>query len=397
MMNRTIAVAVVATGLLGCSGDDGGGSAETGGTGGGGTGTGGSATGGSSATGGTNPTGGTSGTSGTGGGPACAMGPITAQPANNYTFSSDISVKPLAIRPSSELFFDWSMLTTDFSGHTVSPTADINSVLVVMFSLNVEQFEEHLNADDGTLDDFNVGALQLRPNGTTTSSSLYDFGVIGAPETTYRTSLDVQTTLDENLDPAITDPTMNLMAVMPSTGTSAGQGARMVQVLRVDPSSTTTMVSIGSSMELPAGTDGHTGKTDGPSMTLVFDVDLQALTPTRVPAGRADLTIDWTGMTTNALGRMWQSRSIDEIMIARYTQPLEQLENDFLDLETLAERLYRADVPSDEPFLLTALTDAQGQPFPGIDATGTWVLALSCRMYCANPAPWYLTILAPCN
>jgi hypothetical protein len=290
------------------------------------------------------------------------------------------------------------MLTTDFSGHTLSPTADIDSVLVVMFSLSVEEFEVLLNADDGMLDDNNVGALQLRPDDTTTSSSLYDFGVVGAPENTYRTSMDVKTTVDENLDPAITDPTMNLMAVMPSTGVAAGQGARMVQVLRIDPTSTTTMVSIGSSMEQPAGsTDGHTGKTDGPSMTLTFDVDLQALTPTRVPAGSANLTIDWMGMTTNGLGRMWQSRSIDEIMVAHYMRPLEELETNFLDLEMIAERLYRADVPSDEPFSLATLTDAQGQPFAGIDATGTWILALQCRFYCANPAPWYLTILAPCN
>src|SRR5262245_56390642 len=112
-MNRTIAVVVLGTGLLGCSGDDGGDSATTGGTGGGGTGTGGSTTGGSS-TGGSSPTGGMSGASGTGGGSACSMTTITAQPANNYTFASDISVKPLAIQPSSELIFDWSGLTTDF-------------------------------------------------------------------------------------------------------------------------------------------------------------------------------------------------------------------------------------------------------------------------------------------
>jgi len=45
---------------------------------------------------------------------------------------------------------------------------------------------------------------------------------------------------------------------------------------------------------------------------------------------------------------------------------------------------------------LSTFTNESGQPFTGIDDTGTWVLALSCGD-CRNPAPWYLTILEPCS
>ncbi|HEX6766382.1 MAG TPA: hypothetical protein VF103_12910, partial [Polyangiaceae bacterium] len=213
----------------------------------------------------------------------------------------------------------------------------------------------------------------------------------------YRNSMDVQTTVDETLDPTVTDPANHLLAVMPSTGSMAGQGARMVQILRVDPSSTTTMVNIGSSMKLMPGADGHSGGTDGPAMSLVYDVNLEALTPVAVPTGRADLTIDWRGLTTNGLGRPWIQRSIDQVTVAHYTQSLAELEAQFLDLEQIAERFYRGDALTDEPFSLSALADAQGQAFTGIDGTGVWILALSCTIYCSNPAPWYLTILAPCN
>lgn len=404
-MNRTILAGALAGLLSACSGGDDGGDGGSATGGGSGTGTGGAApTGGAGPSGGTSGaspsggtgTGGASGSAGSGGGGECPTGTIMAQAANNYTFASDISVKPVMVQPGSELTFDWSGLTTDFLGRTVSPTADIDSVLLVVLGLTPEELEMHINADND-LQPYNRGALQLITNNTLSSSSLYDFGVPGQPEATYRTSPDVQATVDEYLDPAVTDPATHVMAVMPTTGVALGRGSRMVQVLRLDASSTTTDIDIGASTVLPSGTDGHTGATDGPAMSLTYDVELQALTPTRVPAGTSAITIDWTGLTMNGLGRPWVERSIDRIVIGHYTQSLEELENEFLDLEGIADRLYFAEVPSDEPFSLASLVDDQGQAFAGVDGTGVWILALSCTFYCSNPAPWYLTILAPCE
>jgi hypothetical protein len=68
----------------------------------------------------------------------------------------------------------------------------------------------------------------------------------------------------------------------------------------------------------------------------------------------------------------------------------------FLDLELISTGMWRGLVQSGEKLSLTALQDANGQPFTGIDGTGTWILALNCGDRCANPAPWYLTILKPC-
>jgi hypothetical protein len=42
----------------------------------------------------------------------------------------------------------------------------------------------------------------------------------------------------------------------------------------------------------------------------------------------------------------------------------------------------------------TTLVDDAGNSFPGIDSTGTWLVALICTN-CRNPAPYYLTILKP--
>jgi hypothetical protein len=373
------------------------GSGATPASGGSSNGTGGSTnSGGSGVTGGASPTGG-AGNAG-GAGPQClSAGTLTAQPVNNYTFTSDITLTPAKLKANSELMFDWSMVNSDFMGRPINPKTDIDSALLVLFhDLTVEQLEEHVNADDGSLTQFNAGALQLLTNNTLTSASLYDFAVPGTTNT-YRTSADVKAAIDTNVDPTKTDPSNHVFALMLEKGTGLGVGARMIQAFTIDPTSQTTSITLGPSTRVAPGTGGHTGGTTGPSTSLVFDVDLEHLTPVGLPAGQANVMVDWSGMTTNALGRDWQSRSISKITVGHYTQTLSELETKFLDLESIAQDSYSADVPSDEPISLSTLKNASGQSFAGIDDTGTWIVALFCTVYCSNPAPWYLTIVKPCK
>jgi hypothetical protein len=44
---------------------------------------------------------------------------------------------------------------------------------------------------------------------------------------------------------------------------------------------------------------------------------------------------------------------------------------------------------------LNSEPDKSGEFFPGIDDTGTWIVALKCGS-CASPAPWFLSILQSC-
>ena len=73
------------------------------------------------------------------------------------------------------------------------------------------------------------------------------------------------------------------------------------------------------------------------------------------------------------------------------TTPAE-LEAQFTDLRTIATDLYSANIFSGTVLDFTMLADSTGNPFPGVDSTGTWLVALFCDN-CRNPAPWYLTIL----
>jgi len=304
---------------------------------------------------------------------------------------------PAAVKPKSELTFDWSGLTTDFLGRPTNPSTDINSVLLVVFNLTLQGLADTLNADDGSINSKTAGALQLITKPGATSGSIYDFGVPGTPENTYRTDASVKTSVDEYLDPAVNDPSSHVIAILPSNGTELGRNLRTIQALTLDPTSSVTAVSMAGSMRLTGDSGGHSGGTSGPSASVTYDVDLQHLTPVRVPTGKAALTVDWSQLTDNGLGNPWLARSISRAFVGHYNQSLAELQKQFLDLETIATDIYAMDVDADAPISLAGLKDAGGQAFPGVDATGVWILALSCSVYCSSPAPWYLTVLKPCD
>lgn len=377
-MNPRILLAVVPFFLLACggSGDDDSGSAGAGGSSGSG------------------------GSGGSGTSVQCISGTTaTLQAANNYTFASNITLTPTKVKANEpNLDFDWSGVTADFLGRKTDPAKDVDSVLLVILNLTSDQFAQHLNADDGTLTQFNQGALQLLTNKALTKGNLEDFGVPTQPQNTYKSSVDVKNGVDAYLDPTKSDPTKTILALMPSTGTNPGSGARMIQVFTVDTASTTTSLALAANTRQAPGMGGHTGGTTGPSMNVTYDTSLQKLTPLGLPAANPNITVDWSALTTNGLGRAWQSRSITKLTVGHYTQSLTELENQFFDLETIATTLYSEYVPSDDPISLAGLKDAQMNAFPGIDGTGTWIMALFCDpSYCGNPAPWFLTVLKTCN
>lgn len=137
------------------------------------------------------------------------------------------------------------------------------------------------------------------------------------------------------------------------------------------------------------------------STELDWRVDLTSLVPTPIPEGESLITIDWSQMTTNGLGGTFRTSAVGTLAIGRYEDTPGELEDRFLDLvrfdgSVVADDLWLLEVPAGEEISLSMAVDETGSRFPGIDDTGTWVLALLC-LDCRNPAPWYLTTLVPCE
>jgi hypothetical protein len=167
---------------------------------------------------------------------------------------------------------------------------------------------------------------------------------------------------------------------MAATGTDIGRGGRMLSLFNVDPNATETTLALSDT-----------------STKLSWDVDLERAKPVAVPAGEPALTIDWSAMTVNALGNEYVGNQITEAVVAHFdTTSVADLERDFLQLQTAATGWWSGPVLVGESIELGALAAADGTTFPGVDASGSWLVALFCTTSCSNPAPWSLTVLRAC-
>ncbi len=393
MKSLIVPAVLILASTVGCSGtsDDDAASGGTAGTGasGGTAGTGASGgTGGAGATGGAAGTGAGTGGSGAGSGGATCGGSIVASPENDYAFTSTLSFPPIAVKPDSNLTFEWGGTTKDFLKHSLDPMNNVDSVNLMLWKLTQSELETKLNDDALAQRDLAIIATVYTQK-MLTSSELFDFTSVGTPLTPCQILPFVQAlNPDPNGHPECADWAMNvgdgydpaahIYTVMLATGEELGQGTRMIQSFKLDPASTNTTVTI-----------------DSTSTVLDYSVDLHSLTPTMVPAGTPALSIDWTGLTTNGLGKPF-NKPITRARIGRYTQTPAEMEAQFLDLDMIADKMWSADVPGGMTMDLSQLTDDMGQPFPGIDASYTWIVALDCGS-CANPAPWYLSLLEPCT
>jgi hypothetical protein len=312
--------------------------------------------------------------SGGGGGSAstCAGPQLVADPANNYWFRSTLTLPPVLVKPDSNLKIEWAGLTQDFMDHELNPLTGIDTANVILWKLDEQELATLLNADQLSQRYAEI-PVAIDTNHSITSAMLFDF----LPPT--RERLDEAQMLTY-LSVANYPPADHTYTVILAVGDLASGGdARMLQAFKLDPSSTNTTVTL---------TNDSTG--------LTYQANLHDLAPTRVPVGTSALGIDWTNLQETALGTEFLPAQITRARIARYDETPAELEANFLDLELDAELAFETAVERGTSITFDRFSTAAGQSFTGIDASGTWVLALFCGI-CRNPAPWYLTILAPCT
>jgi hypothetical protein len=316
-----------------------------------------------------------------GGGARTCMGTsIVANEVNDYSFSSTLSFPAVKVAPKSNLQFDWSSVTADFGRHAVDPNKDLNTILVFEWDLSLADFQTKLNADSLATRYMTIGApLMLATDGQTTSAHLLDFTFNGSPIGDLISVNQVMLFFD----PREYDPATHVFTVMAATGSVLGQGMRMIQTFLVDPNSTNTLVAMTAE-----------------SSQLEFHADLTRLVPTTIPAGQPGIRLDWSRMQVNAMGGDFSDDNRERItsaFIGHFRESPSELSSDkFLALDEIATALYRMDVNSGTSLDFSKFETSDGRSFAGIDGTGTWLLGLQCGD-CHNQAPWYLTVLTPCD
>jgi len=318
--------------------------------------------------------------------PECVGKNVNVAEKFNYKFSSTLTFPPTKVQPKTELSFDWSGVSKSFLGHAVDPKKDITLVSVLCWALPRNQLESQLNADTLLQSSLNGLPLSMNTDGTTagiaagtTSAKLFQFTLNGEPVT--ETGSVKREDVLAYFDPDNYPPESTTYTVMAGFGKEPGQGTVMIQSFLLDKSSTNTELKMTSA-----------------STELTWNANIHSLVPTGIPAGEAAITVDWTdSIKTNAMGGVFDPTMILRVLVGHYTEDVAQLEKKFLDIELIATELYETKIEAGSTVDFSTMTKASdGKSFPGIDDTGTWLVALQCGA-CRNPSPWYLSILKPCQ
>jgi hypothetical protein len=293
-------------------------------------------------------------------GEACAAEPdLVLADANNYRFQGTLDIQSTSTLAQADLLLDWSGATQDLQGHPMDPAVDVDSVTIVAFpNLSGAEIEENLA--DNSLLQAEVGAFATREVTGTTSTPLSELK-LGTND------INIETYLEEGSASWL---------LLVSAGSTPGQGT--LQIHLVEP------------LEAETNTDVIVTST---STVLDFDVDLHSLTPVPTPPA-TPLTVDWSGVTTDGRGAELDVSDIDRVKVAWFSDTsFADLEPTFLDVEYDADRIWALELESGSSADLSLLTG--DEPFDGVSADGTWVLALQCST-CSNPAPLVFTQLLAC-
>jgi hypothetical protein len=263
-------------------------------------------------------------------------------------------------------------------GHSLDPLRDINMVVVTAWFLSQAELIDMLNRDEMNQTKL-LGAITAYPYDMFTSENLLDFTLLGNPLTN-PADIATRDSYFNATDPEYDPNLYTHMVMVQSNEMTPGKSVRMIQFFTLDANSTDTQINI---------------TTD--STKLTYEVDMRSQSRIPVPLNTPTLSVNWENVSKNASGFLFVPNRVDRVVVAHYSMSVCELEDNFLDLETIHDKWYYFDLENVSVSQdLTALKTADGVPFPGITADGIWILGLFCTLECSNPAPIFMTILHPC-
>jgi hypothetical protein len=279
---------------------------------------------------------------------------IVLEDGNNYSYSGDVTIPAYLTAPATDVELCWDQVLNDIQCHALVPTEDIDLVSLIRFPHLTEEDVEYKVSNDSLQQVDQAGYVELETQGGT-CASLSELSFFGTP-------IDVPN--EYNADSTY------LLTI--STGTTTGLGTRVMAFL------SPTEGEEGTAVDLESGCG-----------VLDFEGDIESLTSIPVKLD-GPWVFDWSALTTNGLGNTLNLANVDGLLLGYYAGASTQdLQEQFLDLELIADNTWSTTLSGTTGFDLAELSD-----FTGFTADGTWILGLTCST-CANPAPLFLTVLEP--
>ncbi len=299
---------------------------------------------------------------------------LVAGDAQNYAYTVDIDIVPTSIQALSDATVCWSDVTTDIRGRPLDPST-IEQVTLTRVSLTEAETEQAVIQN--TLTQEYVADIRMLVSPTDTCAQLTDFSIIGnffLPE------------FDMPEDPDTT---------------------WLASVWKFNDYGRNEILMSGI-FEPLAASDNNTFDINDSSTALTFDADLQSLSEVRACEGPSQLWFDWSGVTVDATGKAWDSRTSDTLLIGKVAGSVADAEESFIQLYETAEAIWTMPVYGltrthllDDGTISAVDYDGRtlvpraldGTAFPGFDSTGTWLIGIECST-CTSPAPTFLTVVS---
>jgi hypothetical protein len=300
---------------------------------------------------------------------------LRANTDNNYQLTVDVTIRSTEFAPGTGLVIDWSELTQDFFKHDLMP-GDITNITVGLWAFSHEELIQHLKKDT-LASALNVGGLTFPIDGTTTSIPVTEMYLPYQGNTKPKLA-----DIEGRFDPEVTDPATHSYTISVNKGDSIKTNVKMIHHGKLNPASTNRLI-----------------KLTNDSAAFGATAVIASRPPILVPPNSAAITVSWKDIATNAIGEVFEDRSIDRVRVLHFPDPPNVLESKVLDLEKSWDREYKGPATGDEQEVLSSLANANGEPFTGIDpsAGGTWMVALMCApQFCGSPAPWFMARLEAC-
>ena len=279
-------------------------------------------------------------------------GSFAYEDANNYSYTGALTINTVEVAPQSDLTIDWSGLTTDIRGRVADPTA-IQQVSIASFTGTNEEIVG--KAEQNEIAQSDAQDIYLYDNAGASTAQLADFAITGIGMDVGLVTVDPNMTWFLsllNLPDGRTDILSSLLLV-PTEG------------------STNTVVSFADD-----------------SAKLDVTVEIGA-SPMTAKEGKVP-TFDWSGATKDVFGHEFDDQLADELLIAHYSSgDIAEIEANFLQLDTAADEIYRANAFALRALPLGEALDDSGNAFAGFTADGTWLIGIICTT-CTTPIPFIL-------
>lgn len=269
--------------------------------------------------------------------------------AQNYRYTAELAVDVQPGRSDgSPVLIDWSGLSEDVHGHVRGVDFDVEEALLLVFlELTPAEISASLASDQLRQSDV---SLYATCSPTEDRCRLEDFGVLGG---------------DQDLEQYYTEDRGTWMVLLRS---SMEAGAH-------------TMVF------LPPRAEGASDVSiDDNTAQLDVEVDFRSA-PALVADPGGGTVLDWSELGRDGLGNELDSYTLSRLILARYTEGPEALEQKVFDLERVAGELYEANISGRTSLTLDELAPALASQSLGADET--WLLGLYCES-CTNPAPKFV-------